>query len=161
MTMRTVKLKSIEDSDKVGLYSICFDEGSVSEFENFMLKFMNDKSVNRDYQRIIFALKKILSVGVLERFFRPEGKIKDRTCALSIDSRQLRLYCLRLSDQILILGNGGVKTTATYQEDDELCGYVCDLQEFDRVLKRAQEKGKIYIEQTVITNIDTATFNLQ
>lgn len=159
--MRTAKLKSIEDSEQVGLYSICFDEDSVSEFEKFMQKFMNDTSVNLEYQRIIFALKKILAVGVLERFFRPEGKMADRTCALSIDTRRLRLYCLRLSDQILILGNGGVKSTATYQEDDKLCGYVCDLQEFDMLLKKAQEKGSISIEQTVITNIDTATFNLQ
>ena len=57
--------------------------------------------------------------------------------ALSIDSRKLRLYCLRISDQIMILGNGGVKTTRTYQEDEELSGYVMDLQRFDELLKQA------------------------
>ena len=36
----------------------------------------------------------------------------------------------RLSDRILILGNGGQKKTRTYDEDDTLKGYVLTLQRF-------------------------------
>ena len=57
-----------------------------------------------------------------------EQNDNDNVKALAIDSRKLRLYCLRISDQILILGNGGVKNTRTYQEDSKLSGYVMDLQ---------------------------------
>ena len=39
----------------------------------------------------------------------------------------------------MIVGNGEVKTTRTYQEDDELSGYVMDLQRFDELLKQAQK----------------------
>jgi hypothetical protein len=76
------------------------------------------------------------------------------------DSRKLRLYCLRISNQILILGNGGVKSTRTYQEDERLSGYVLNLQDFDRVLIEAQKAGRITIEKNMITDIESITFNL-
>lgn len=96
----------------------------------------------------------------MERFFRNEGRMSDNLCALSIDSRRLRLYCLRISNQILIVGNGGEKTTRTYQDDETLSGYVMDLQKFDELLKQAQKSGAISIENNLITGIDTATFDL-
>lgn len=33
---------------------------------------------------------------------------------------KVRLYCLRLSDKILVFGNGGVKDTPTWEESEEL-----------------------------------------
>lgn len=86
--------------------------------------------------------------------------MNDSVKALAIDSRKLRLYCLRISDQILILGNGGVKTTRTYQENEQLSGYVMDLQTFDKVLIKAQKAGKVTIEKNMITDIQSATFEI-
>ena len=44
---------------------------------------------------------------------------------------QLRLYCLRLfQDRVLVLGNGGVKTERTFQDQPELDAAVCDLEAF-------------------------------
>lgn len=86
--------------------------------------------------------------------------MNDNVVALSLDSRKLRLYCLRMSDQILIVGNGGLKETRTYDEDEELSGYVMDLQKFDELLKQAQEEGSIYIEQNMITGIEEMTFRV-
>ena len=105
-------------------------------------------------------MAKIIDKGALERFFRIEGKMSDNVAALSIDSRKLRLYCLRISDQILILGNGGAKLTRTYEEDTELSGYVMDLQKFDKVLIEAQKNGTVTIEKNIITDIQSATFNI-
>lgn len=93
-------------------------------------------------------------------YFRPEGKYSDRVCALPIDSGKLRLYCLRLSDKILILGNGGVKETKTYNENDELNGYVIELQKFDILLKEAEREGTVTVEETTIEGIDDKTFEL-
>ena len=109
---------------------------------------------------ILLALSKIIDKGALERFFRNEGRMRDNVKALAIDSRKLRLYCLRISDQVLILGNGGVKTTRTYQENEKLSGYVMDLQTFDKVLVKAQKTGKITIEKNMITDIESATFEI-
>lgn len=110
-------LEIIEQSDIVSLYSISFEKDGTTEFERFMQKFESDGTLNRDYQKIIAALQVILENGALERYFRPEGSITNGVCALPLQSGKIRLYCLRLSDQILIIGNGGVKQTKTYQED--------------------------------------------
>lgn len=158
--MTRAKLKTIEQSDNVSLYSICFNEEQESEFEKFILKFKDNAEVNEDYKKILFALSKIISNGAFERHFRPEGKIGDSVCALSINSKKLRLYCLRISDQILIVGNGGIKNTRTYQEDEELLGYVISLQKFDALLKQAQKDGEITIEKNIITHIEEKIFTL-
>ena len=159
-TMKKATLKTIEQNDNVSLYSICFDSNNESEFENFLLKFRDNAKLNSDFRIILFALEKIIDKGALERFFRPEGKMSDRVSALSIDSRKLRLYCLRISDQILIIGNGGIKNTRTYQEDETLSGYVLDLQKFDELLLQAQKNGSITIEKNVIVGIDNKIFEL-
>ena len=158
--MRTAKLKTIEQSENVGLYSICFNGNDLSEYEQFVKKFLDDATLNQDFQKVFRAIHRIMANGALERYFRPEGRFKDNLTALSIDSKVLRLYCLRISDQILIIGNGGAKTTRTYEENEELSGYVIDLQKFDRLLAQELESGKIKIEQNVITGIESTTFIL-
>lgn len=158
--MKTATIKTIEQSEKVGLYSICFDGDDLTEYEKFVQKFLNDATLNKDFQKIFRAINRIVANGALERYFRPEGKFKDHLAALSIDSKVLRLYCLRISDQILIVGNGGAKTTRTYEENVELSGYVMDLQKFDELLAQELASGKIKIEQNFITGIESATFEL-
>ena len=155
-----LQLEFVEKSEKAALYTICFKNNSASEFAKFILKYRNDVELNKDFQRIIYALNKCLEVGVLERFFRPEGKMKDSVCALPIESGKLRLYCLRLSDKILILGNGGVKNSRTYNENPELSGYVITLQKFDEILRLEIKKGTITVEQTDIEGYEDKTFNI-
>ncbi|MDD5870992.1 MAG: hypothetical protein PUC77_05850 [Bacteroidales bacterium] len=158
--MTTATLKTIEQNDNVGLFSICFDGSELSEFEKFLNEFKDNATYNKDFNVILLALSKIIDKGAIERFFRNEGKMNDNVKALAIDSRKLRLYCLRISDQILILGNGGIKTTRTYEEDSKLSGYVMDLQTFDKVLLNAQKSGKVTIEKNMIIDIQSATFEI-
>lgn len=68
--------------------------------------------------------------------------------------------CLRISDQILIVGNGGVKNTKTYQEDRKLYGYVLDLQKFDRILKKGVNDGTISYAQKTIVGMDEKVFRI-
>jgi hypothetical protein len=158
--MATVKLKTIEQNENVSLFSICFEGNSESEFEKFLLEFKDNAIYNKDFETILLALSKIVEKGALERFFRNEGRMNDHVKALSIDSRKLRLYCLRISDQILILGNGGAKSTRTYQENEKLTGYVLSLQNFDKALAEAQKNGSVTIEKNLITNIESVTFKV-
>lgn len=156
--MNTAELKIVAQNENISLYSICFDGSQESEFEKFINKFKDNATVNHEYRTILLALERILGTGALERYFRLEGRMNDDLCALAIDSKQLRLYCLRISDQILIAGNGGIKTTRTYQENEELNGYVMNLQQFDRLLKQAQAEGTITIEENVINGIEGKIF---
>lgn len=154
----TVEL--LNESESVSLYSISFEMDGTTEFEKFVAEFEMNATYNRDYQRIIAALQAILRVGALERFFRPEGSMNDSVQALPIESGKLRLYCLRLSDQIVILGNGGIKTTRTYQDDPELYGYVLDLQRFEKILNENLEKGYVTIQEKHLSGLEDMTFEI-
>ena len=154
----TVEL--LNESEKVSLYSISFEMDGTTEFEKFVAEFEMNATYNRDYQRIIAALQAILRIGALERFFRPEGGMIDSVQALPIESGKLRLYCLRLSDQIVILGNGGVKNTRTYEEDPKLYGYVLDLQKFEKILDESIAKGYVSIEEKDLSGIEDITFEI-
>ena len=144
----------VEQSEKVSFYSISFQMDRTTEFERFLSKFEEEAEFNEDYQRILAALEIILDRGALERYFRPEGSINDNLCAIPIESGNIRLFCLRISDQILILGNGDKKTTRTYQEDRRLLGYALDLQKFDRLLKKDLEDGVVTIEERTLKYIE-------
>lgn len=159
--MAQAKLQSVMQTEKAGLFSICFEGESFNEFEKFIQKYQQDIILNRDLQIILTAINKMLTVsGFLERYFRPEGKMRDRVCALPIETSKLRLYCLRMSDSVLIAGNGGVKDSNTYQENSELNGYVLTLQKLDELIKLAVKKGEITIEEHTISDIDNNTFDL-
>lgn len=158
--MKQAKVNIVDQTDFVSLYTIIFENSEVSEFEKFMEKFKDNASLQRDYQLILLALDKITSHGALERNFRPEGKISDNVVALPIEKSRLRLYCLRLTDKVLILGNGGEKNTKTYEESEELKGYVMDLQKFDALLQTYIRKGEIEIKETKLVGIEDKTFEL-
>jgi hypothetical protein len=157
---KTAKIQPVVLSDNVGLFSICFDNATENEFEKFIKKFRDDATLNEDYQAIVSALKYIVAKGALERRFRMEGKMNDDLVALPIERSRIRLYCLRMSDQVLIVGNGGIKNARTYEESEELNGYVIDLQKFDKILRQALKDGSIRIERNVIIGIEEATFEI-
>ena len=124
-----------------------------SEFEKFVSKFRQDAELNPDFQAIMRFVEQILSNGALERYFRREGKMSDSVVALPVLKSKLRLYCLRLTDKILILGNGDVKRSRAYEEDDTLQGYVIDLQKFERLLKQEVRAGNVEIaEKEILTD---------
>ena len=152
-------IKSIEQTELAGLFSICID-GELSEFEKFLEKFKSDAVYQQDFNIIIAAVQQMMNNGFLERYFRPEGKMTDRVGALPIHKSRLRLYCLRLSDSVLIVGNGGIKDTRTYEENDELSGYVISLQKLDALLKAEEQAGTISIEVAEIKGVENKEFDL-
>ena len=148
--MSDVELVIVNDTDKCTIYTIQFSAESETEYERFYTKVIEDAELNKDMLRIVQLVDKIAEQGAMERFFRPEGKMRDSVVALPVLRSKLRLYCLRLSDRILILGNGGVKDSRTYQEDDSLRGYVLTLQKFEELLKEGQRDGTVTITAKTI-----------
>ena len=156
--MSEVELMLVSEGENCTLYTIQFVSEDKSEFEKFYAKFKDDAEYNPDLMRVVSFIDKIADYGALERLFRPEGKRNDGICALPVVKSKLRLYCLRLSDKILILGNGGVKNTRTYNEDDLLKGYVITLQKFEKLLKEGEKEGSVIITKNTI--ISDKTFNI-
>ena len=151
--MSEAELLLVNNADGCTIYTIQFLSESDSEFERFYARFKDDAEYNPDLMKIVALINKIADMGALERYFRPEGKLKDGVCALPVLQSKLRLYCLRLSDKILVLGNGGIKKTRTYNEDDTLKGYVLTLQNFEKLIKDGEKNGTITITaNTIETN---------
>ena len=156
--MSEAELILVNEAKNCTLYTIQFLSKDESEFEQFYNKFKDDVEFNPDLMRIVGFLGRIADFGALERYFRPEGKMSDRVVALPVVTSKLRLYCLRLSDKILILGNGGEKKTKSYEEDDELSGYVITLQNFDKLIKEGTKNGTIIVTENKIET--DSTFDL-
>ena len=151
--MSEVELFLIQNGDNCTIYTLQFLRDTESEFEKFINKFIDNAEYNEDYTRIAAFVSRIARTGALERYFRQEGKMNDSVVALPVIASKLRLYCLRLSDKILILGNGGVKATRTYDEDSILKGYVMTLQKFENLLQQGIDDGSVVItEKTIETD---------
>lgn len=153
--MSEVELLLMNSGKSCTIYSIQFMSEDNSEYERFRDKFKNDAKLNQDLLRIVDIIGRIAEKGAFERLFRPEGKMKDSVVALPVITSKLRLYCLRLSDGILILGNGGEKNTRTYEEDDSLRGYVLTLQKFEELLNEGKRNGTITITERTIETKNT------
>lgn len=148
--MSEVELYLIQEGDTCTFYTLQFLRDTESEFEKFVSKFINNAEYSEEYTRIAAFISRIARTGAQERYFRPEGKLADSVVALPVTSSKLRLYCLRLSDKILILGNGGVKSTRTYDEDSALKGYVMTLQKFEKLINEGVNDGSVTITETSI-----------
>ena len=153
--MSEVELILLNEGKSCTLYSIQFMAEDEAEYEKFYNKFIADAKLNQDLLRIVQIIDKIAEKGALERYFRYEGKMSDSVMALPNISSKLRLYCLRLSEGILVLGNGGIKKSKTYQEDDSLRGYVLNLQTFEKLLKERIKEGTVIISERKIETDET------
>ena len=148
--MSEVELFLIKDGENCTIYTLQFLRDMESEFEKFIAKFRDDAEYSEDYARIAAFVTRIARTGALERYFRNEGKMSDSVVAIPVTSSKLRLYCLRLSDKILVLGNGGVKKTRRYEVDPILNGYVMTLQKFEELLRREVANGNVNITESTI-----------
>lgn len=149
--MRQVEFVPFGLTDVAEIFSIKIEDKEFTELQEFIITFKNIKNdhLMNDYEQIIRSLAGIVENGVKESFFRPEGKLNDRVCAIPLltSYRQkqkgtLRLYCIRISDKLLIVGGGGIKTTRTYNEDETLSGHIKTLQMIDKELSALENEGK-------------------
>lgn len=154
--MTKATILSLEQTEVAGLFTIIFEGEMQSEFVKFVKKFKDDAVRKNELRVILNQIDTMLVKGIEERRFRPEGKMSDGVTALPV----YKIYCLRLSDSVLIVGNGGVKNTQTYEEDKDLNGYVISLQKLDALLKADIRNGVVRIEKTEIVGVDNKDYDI-
>ena len=148
-------LELIEEHEAVNYYSIHLDEEEQSELERFFEKFPEGCEYDKDIDIIIAWLDRISEKGALERYFRNEGRFGDGVGAIPVETNNLRLYCIRLSNKILIFGNGGVKDSATWQESKTLSEYVEMLMDTSRFISSRLSNGTLYlVDKEIIGNLN-------
>jgi hypothetical protein len=139
------KLVLVESGDAGALYSIQFEGERNTEFEKFLEK--QQLKDSKEVAEIGSILNEMtIKHGFLKDYFKEkEGKKKDSLVALR--RGRVRLYCLRWSDVLLIVGNGGVKKTPTYQDDQELNHSVEILQDIDELVLRRVRNREIRLNR--------------
>ena len=156
---RNLFLELLEDGEKVSLYSPHFDGEEYTEFEKFLLTYKD--AYPDDVRQLVYRLDIIKREGAEDRHFRYEGTRRDRVMALPshLETTSLRLYLLNIKAKILILGNGGLKSTATYQEDAHLHKCVQTLQKIDIQMKQMENQKVITVKGTKLFGTLTFTIN--
>lgn len=148
-------IELIEEHDAVNFYSVHLDNEELSELERFFKKFPEGCGYDDDMDTIIAWLDRIGERGALERYFRYEGRFRDGVSAIPVETSNLRLYCIRLSDKILIFGNGDVKDSPTWQDSDTLSEYVETLMDTSRFIASRLADGTLYIiDKEIIGNLN-------
>ena len=144
------KLELVIESENISIYSPKFDGETMTEFEKFMYnnKDLSYPQLKQDFDDIISTIKKMADdCGARDNLFRLEGgKIKAIPLCICRRSRSigtLRLYCIRISDKILVIGNGGIKKTKTFQEDPALLGIVNQLRQIERQIFVESKKAHV------------------
>lgn len=150
------KIQLVEEYENVNFYSIHIDGKELTELESFFEKFPLGCEYDEDIAVIIAWMDKIAETGALERYFRPEGRYGDGVGVIPIDiGNKIRLYCLRLSDKILVFGNGGVKDAAKWQESEELAPYVKLLVDTSRFISSRMADGSlVLVDKDIIGNLN-------
>ncbi len=148
---RKLTLELIEEHDNVNFYSFTYTDKNVSEFDEFYGKYEIGE-YEEDLDLITGYFDKIGKIGALERYFRIEG---GNLGALPIDGSELRLYVYRLTNGIVILGNGGVKQTRTYQEDPILNSHAENLRSVGNILSSKVRNGQVQIHNNIIYSLNT------
>ena len=145
---RNLLIELLEDGEQVSLYSPHFEGEEYSEFEKFLLTYKDDYP--DDVRQLVYRLDIIKRDGAADRLFRYEGTLRDRVMALPshMETTSLRLYLLNIQSKVLILGNGGLKSTAKYQEDENLHRCVRTLQKIDIQLKQLEHQKVLIVTGT-------------
>lgn len=146
------KLKLLEtySGEIASLYTVMVDgpNGTITtKLEQFFEKY-KDKYPT-DLMNIVRRLKSLgNTTGCTENFFKLDEGLEpdDLVCALyDIPDINLRLYCIRLSEQITILGDGGPKTTRTWQEDKNLEREVNEMMNVSKIIRTKIKNGDLRI----------------
>lgn len=109
------------------LYTVCKEGAEHSETDKFFLKARKNEKLKRNFQELATFITEIIGDqdGALDIYFRDERIAhglppkktveKDKVTFFHMDY-PLRLYCLRISHEIVVLFNGDEKTSDAAQD---------------------------------------------
>ncbi|RFS26361.1 hypothetical protein DVR12_00810 [Chitinophaga silvatica] len=132
---------------KASFYSINYQElvdGPTKQlFNDFLEEYQS--GYENELMNMIGRLKNMGNTNAAkEEYFRLDEGLdwNDLVCALfDIPEKFLRLYCIRISEQIVILGNGGPKPKyiRAWQDDPRLTKEVNEMMEYSRIIRTKLE----------------------
>lgn len=160
-----VTFSKVAGSEHASFYSVVVHDSDVfgetppvAEFDRFVKKYKDDKNVEDELSEVLAQIEIFKDNGVSRYHLREENKAfalpaKDRRLVsahyLPSAEGPLRLYCILLPDDIVILCNGGRKTGETVQLSPGVRPYFSFAQTLaSRLTERlAEEKPPLFWER--------------
>ena len=156
VTIRLFKL-----FEQVAYYTFSVEGRDQSEADAFFARFEKDEKVVTDLNLLVAWIQEIgQRRGAQPRYFRFENDASALPPPARIMAElgdgycQLRLYCVRLTDQVVILANGGRKTGRTVQDSPDLMVKFRFANKMANQLMELIAQGEIIIQGKQITNLE-------
>ncbi|MBN7810806.1 hypothetical protein J0A68_07560 [Algoriphagus sp. H41] len=145
---RCFEIKAYISFEKTQFYTIEEVGKGINETDEFFIRFKDNPDYQKDIATIKYWIQKIgKESGALERHFRPEKSAE----AIPITISKLRLYCYRLSDKIVILGNGGIKSSQKVQDSPDAFPHFEVMNTLAFAIQMKLESGQIEITSNHIS----------
>jgi len=151
-------IESFKEYPRVHFYTVRWDEAEESETDRFQARFAQEEEYLEELLEILTLIEDIgENRGATDKIF---GRFENRATAippnfpLKIENIQfqfpenrLRLYCVRLTEEIVILFNGGIKTSHSAQDSPDLSMKFHEAQQFVKKIEEALKEKDIEIEE--------------
>ena len=157
--MNIFVLETWEDSfSLVTYYTVRWDGEPVCETDKFIRQYTNDESRIEHFREIFLLLQEMGDrKGARKSYFRrhadeaSELPTKDRTEIngeeILFYDNEFRLFCTRINDNIVVLFNGGVKSSQATQDSPDLAPKFRDAKYFARKIWADIRSGMIIIDE--------------
>lgn len=135
--------------DKASIYSIVTEDSKVSFLDHFIKE--HQVGFTQDLLSIMSRLKSMgNAVDALEIYFKLDEGLEwdDLVCAFyDIPDKHLRLYCIRLNEKIVVVGNGGTKNVRAWQDDPKLSREVREMMHYSKIIRKKLEDSTLRISE--------------
>jgi hypothetical protein len=158
----------------VRFYSIQIEGKDRPEAIDFLERHKKDKGLTKKLQNLLLWLERIaVDYGALPDLFREEDKalalppspkglkkLRGRYFETYIESNNLRLYVIRMNEHVVILLNGGVKTTEKAKDCPIVSPFFRQAQKIGDAIDEAQASREIIYNADKTDIIFDPTFEL-
>lgn len=159
-----------DETERVTFYSVRTDDADYSEMDNFILRMRQNSEMKEPLQKLLQLITEVIgnTYGAIDAFFNraenrvfalpPKGNIKISEIEFNYPGFPLRLYCLALSEELVILFNGGIKDAQEVQQSSgSISVKFYEANEFAKRIQSALNDGVIVIAGRQITDFKGGT----
>lgn len=138
-------------------YTVRWEGSEETETDKFFQKFENEKHLEQPLLNLVEFLESFIAnkTGALDSFFRfenvaqglpPSGNYQIREVWIDYVDFPLRLYCLKITEHLVVLFNGNEKTSQTAQDGKTSMDFHNANQFAKRITKALNDKDIIVSE---------------
>lgn len=139
-----MEIVEVGERKRVTFYSLQKEDKEKTETALFLERYEHDAKYSEEFGALANIILEIGNRGAFARYFRHEREAHALPPKF-LYSNRLRLYCIRITDNIVILGGGCAKETRTAQESADCKGPFTFMNQVSRAITRSIREGDLWI----------------